>query len=287
MFRCLALNQGAHRKGLEKKAKLLKKQLENQTGLCFDKGVCISHIPDIERIFEVSVHVHSLQSDGHADVIYLSRLHYPSMHLNLHENHFSYITKFESFAKRFKCLECDVTFNRTNDLKRHIKTCCTEQKEIFVGGKYKRDRALFQRLEQAGYHTENDDQYCPLISTFDFEALQVKRGEKIKGRDILYKHIPATFSVHSNIPAHTEVEHRQSNGNPQKLVDELIAILHLHQETASQIMLQKHRNVLDSLERDIVELTENLETMGTEKEKVRDNNKLKKLQTLKNSLEKY
>ena len=61
---------------LYKGFEILQKQLENKTGLCFDKGVCISHRPEIERIFEVSINVHSLQEDGQADVIYLLRLNY-------------------------------------------------------------------------------------------------------------------------------------------------------------------------------------------------------------------
>ena len=72
-FRCLALHRGAKQRGLEKPAKLLKTQLENKTGICFDKGVSVSHLSNIERIFEVSINVHSLQPDGHADVIYLSK----------------------------------------------------------------------------------------------------------------------------------------------------------------------------------------------------------------------
>ena len=82
-FRCLALHQGGKRQGLEKKVKTLKNQAENAIGLCFDKGVCISHIPDLERIFEVSTNVYSLQPDGQADVIYLSKFKHPVMHLNL------------------------------------------------------------------------------------------------------------------------------------------------------------------------------------------------------------
>ena len=50
MFRCLALHFGGKRQGLERFAKSYKRQLEQATGLCFDKGVCISHIPDIDRI---------------------------------------------------------------------------------------------------------------------------------------------------------------------------------------------------------------------------------------------
>ena len=102
-----------------------------------------------------------------------------------------------------------------------------------------------------------------MISTYDFEAIQVKRGEKLRGRDILYKHIPATFSVHSNVPGHTEAQHRQSTGNPQRLVDELVSILHLQQVSVSQIMHRKFETIFHELDRDIQELTEELESIGS------------------------
>ena len=225
LFRCLTLHEGGKRKGLEKRAKMLKIQLENQTGLCFDKGVCISHLPDVERIFQVSINVHSLQEDGHAEVVYLSRLNYPVMNVNLYKQHYSFISKFDSYAKRFSCLICDSTSDRADNLKRHAKTCCNEQQNIYVGGKYKKDLSLFQRLENAGYVVPEGDRFYPLISSFDMEAFQVKRNEKLRGRDILYKHVPASFSVHSNIPGHTAPQHRQSSENPQKLIDELVYIL--------------------------------------------------------------
>ena len=252
-FRCLAMHQGGKRQGLEKRAKTLKKLLENQTGLCFDKGVSISHIPDIERIFEVSVNVHSLQENNHADIIYLSRLKFPVMHLNLYENHFSYIKNFKTYAQRFSCLICDTSFDRVDNLNRHSKTCCNEQQNIYVGGKYKKDHSLFQRLEMAGYYAPKEDRFYHLISSFDMEAFQVKRNEKLKGRDILYKHIPASFSVHSNIPGHTAAQHRQSSGDPQKLIDELISILLLQQETASRIMHEKFEEIFARLDKDIQE----------------------------------
>ena len=77
---------------------------------------------------------------------------------------------------------------------------------------------------------------------------QVKRNEKLKGRDILYKHIPASFSVHSNIPGHTAAQHKQSSGDPQKLIDELISILLLQQETSRGIMHEKFREIFARLD---------------------------------------
>ena len=173
----------------------------------------ISHLPDIERIFEVSVNVHSLQEDGHTDVIYLSRLKFPVMHL------------------------------------------------IYVGGKYKKDLSLFQRLENAGYFVPKEDRFYHLISSFDMEAFQIKRNEKLQGRTVLYKHVPASFSVHSNIDGHTTPQHRQSNGDPQKLIDELISVLLLQQESASRIMHEKFREIFPRLNDDIQETKKKAEPL--------------------------
>ena len=69
-----------------------------------------------------------------------------------------------------------------------------------------------------------------------------------RGRDILYKHVPASFSVHSNIPGHTAPEHIQSSRNPQKLIDELVSILLLQQESASRIMHEKFSDIFTRLD---------------------------------------
>ena len=57
------------------------------------------------------------------------------------------------------------------NLTRHEKTCCVEQEEIFVGGKNKKDRTLFERLEEVGYVVSQSDRFYPYNSSFDFESL--------------------------------------------------------------------------------------------------------------------
>ena len=120
-FRCLALHRGNKIVGLEKPAKKLQREFEARTGLCFDKGVQINHLPDIERIFEVSINVYSLNEDGQADIMYLSKFKFPSMHLNLYKNHFAYIKNFNTYAKRFQCQMCDLIFDQPCNLSRHVK----------------------------------------------------------------------------------------------------------------------------------------------------------------------
>ena len=136
-FRCLALHRGAKITGLELLTNRLMTDFENHTEKSFKNGVNISHLPAIEVLFHVSVNVYSLGEDGSADIIYLSKLPYEPMHINIYRNHFSYITKFKTYAKRFQCQMCDRIFDRVDNLKYHVKTCCVEKEEIYVGGKFR------------------------------------------------------------------------------------------------------------------------------------------------------
>ena len=136
-FRCLALHQGAKIHGLERITNRLLTQYENQTKKSFKNGVNIHHIPDIEVYFHVAINVYNLKEDGCADIIYLSHLPYKPMHINLFKNHFSYITNFKAYAKKYQCNMCDRIFNRSDNLKRHTETCCTDQEEIYLGGKFR------------------------------------------------------------------------------------------------------------------------------------------------------
>ena len=203
-FRCLALYQGADIRGLERLTKKLLKEATERTGKDFKKGVNITHIPALEVLFSVPINIHSLKEDGSADVIYLSRLNGKPMHLNLYKNHFSYIHKFDTFAKRYQCGLCDRVFNQSCNLKTHSKVCCTEQEEVYIGGKFHRDQTIFERLEKEGFHTQEEDRYYPFISVFDYEAIQVPKDNVLKGRNIHFEHVPASFSLCSNIPGHKE-----------------------------------------------------------------------------------
>ena len=75
---------------LERHTEQLKRDFEQHTKKCFDSGIDISQIPVLEVYFKVPINVYSLQQDASAKVLYLSKLQYNTMHLNLLENHFSY-----------------------------------------------------------------------------------------------------------------------------------------------------------------------------------------------------
>ena len=245
-FRCISLFQGFNSSGLERNTKKLLLQAESYFKKSFKKGVLLSDIPNMEILFRVSVNIYSLKENGSADVIYLSRLLFKPIYLNLYKNHFSYIKRFATFAKKFECKLCDRIFNQTNNLKRHLKTCKTEIKEIFSGGKLYSRKTLFERLEEVEIIIK--DRYYKYVSCFDYEALQLPIEDTINGRTISSKHVPASFSVCSNIPKHTTPIHKVSKGSPQQLVDKMIQILLQQQEAVSVLMRKKYKVTIDKLE---------------------------------------
>ena len=106
LFRCLTLHFGASLYSLEREAKRLKEKLEQHTGKSYDQGIEVGMLANVEIYFNIAINVYSLQEDLTAKVIRLSKLDHDVMHLNLHENHFSYIKRFNSYAKKYTCTIC-------------------------------------------------------------------------------------------------------------------------------------------------------------------------------------
>ena len=87
------------------------------------------------------------------------------------------------------------------------------------------------------------------------------------GRQFHGTQVPATFSVCSNVPEHTEAVHVRTytnhqqlvdpsmdRGDPQQLVDRLIAEVLKHQEARKKILTEKYQpylDTLDSMEREL------------------------------------
>ena len=192
-FRCLSLHQGALISGLEKLTKKLKTEFEEHIGEKLDNGITLDHIPAVEIKYQVAINILSLKEDGSADVVYLSRLDFKPMYINLYEKHCSYIHNYEKFAKKFSCYECDRTFNQSTHLKRHAKVCCTEVEEVYIGGKFKTNDTVFERLDRVGIKVQEEDRYYKYVSTYDYEAIQEPNNQIIQGRIMRNVHTPAIY----------------------------------------------------------------------------------------------
>ena len=85
------------------------------------------------------------------------------------------------------------------------------------------------------------------VALYDFEALQVPIEEDPQGRTLHFKHVPATVSIFSNVPGHTDPVHIRSHGEPQQLVDEFIQKLLRIQATRGRLMSDRYQPVIDAL----------------------------------------
>lgn len=177
-LRCLSIHNGHIISSLERQANKLQTQVESKTKKNYD-GVNLSDIPEIERVFEISINIYSLQEDGKAFTIYVSKLKYQVLYLNLYKNHFSFIKNIRMFSKMFQCDNCQLVFTRNNSFNRHIKLCSSSKKEVFPGNKYQQNETVFEKLGKEGYFIQLEDRYYEYISCFDFEAILVPRKERI------------------------------------------------------------------------------------------------------------
>ena len=66
---------------------------------------------------------------------------------------------------------------------------------MYVGGKFRTNNTIFERLEKEGIVIPQEQRFYPFISVFDYEAMQVPREEIIRGREICFIHEPTTFCV--------------------------------------------------------------------------------------------
>ena len=255
-FRCVAIHHGYNINGLEKYTNNLIAKAESELKKSFKNGVFLSDIPKLEKCFDTSINIYSLKENDNAEVIYLSKQLFQTLYLNLYQNHFSYIKDFDVYAKRYSCNVCKRIFNRIGNMKTHQDTCTTQVKEIYSGGKCFLTKNIFERLAEESIYVKGS-KYYPYISTFDFETLQKPTYSEIQGRKSYFEHIPASFSICSNIPYQTECIHRVSNGNTQELIDIMVKILLNQQQTSSSLMRQKYKSTIEKLEQKINETLEN------------------------------
>ena len=131
-FRAYALHTGTAATALENRKKALVSDLEKHTKRSFKNGVDLDSLAAIEIYFKVSVNVYSLGEDGRAELIRISKLNYDVMHLNLYQDHFSYIKNIRKYAKQFQCIVCERILNRSGNLRAHLKIYSVEREEVYV-----------------------------------------------------------------------------------------------------------------------------------------------------------
>ncbi len=222
-------------------------------------GVTLGDLPDIEKKLEMNINVYKLEEKEGSTVAELvqrsHRAYTEVINLNLFEDHFSLITDMDQYCKSYKCRLCKgKLFTSCKKLHRHEKTCDGATKRDFVGGVYRPEATVFELLEDEGVAVPEEERYYPYRIVYDFESYFDKENlpDATDKLEWLARHEPLSVSVKSNLPEFTEPKWLVTDGDPQKLVQDMVTYMLEIQEAAKVRMNERHQKYYDQL----LELTE-------------------------------
>ena len=202
------------------------------------QGIYYQDLPDFEKCFEVRIQVYSLNEDLSCCRIYQSIFSAvddvnKTIFLNLFERHFSLITDFSMYAKKYACSFCKRLFTRKNKWILHEKICNNRVAYKFPGGIYSPSLSIFEEIQQTlGLEVESELQYFPWFAVYDFESVLKPTNTHINMGDNenhvhhnandntkwVTSHIPVAVSISSNVEGYTE-PNCIVNDDPDKLVE--------------------------------------------------------------------
>ncbi|CAB4020085.1 Zinc finger and SCAN domain-containing 22 [Paramuricea clavata] len=251
LFRCLALHEGAGESSLERASKACFERYLQETSLAREDfcGVDLTELSVVEELFSVSIYVYSIDESKHAVCIRRSVKDFPSMHVNLHENHFSFIADFQNYSNCFVCSKCDKIFPKPYELCRHEKRCDINVKHKFPGKVYQLPKTVFQELEDMGFQFETTDTFFPYFATWDIESFQYDvRAESNARLQWKAEHVPASISVASNVPGYESAHCFVTDGDSKQLVSDFVEYVFEISDTSYRLLNEKFENVFSELD---------------------------------------
>ena len=288
LFRCLALQQGCDVRRLKSAVKTLYETYA-QDGVPMEKfaGVSVKDLYRVETTFQTNVCVYSLVKPNEdderptAELIRRSICKYPTtLYLNLHETHFSFISDVRMYCHSYRCRTCNSLWKRTWNLRVHESTCTGSVRRVFPGGVYHSTPSIFERLDDENIRVNESLRYYPYRATFDFECWfdteHLPSNSEVRW---IARHVPLSVSVASNVPGHERVTCLVTNGDSNKLMIDMMAILISMSNAAYDYIKDSYENVMDQLAKKLTQWDEQEETTraANDKKSRRTKNPYKKL----------
>ena len=248
LFRCLALHMG-------RKVAALYAEYTNTPVHAF-VGVTLDYLHKVESKFETNVVVYQLVEIANgktmAELVRRSTCHYTeTMYVNLHETHYSYIRDINVYCHSWRCRNCEqALWKCPYDLHRHELTCEAGVNRIYKGGVYRPPSSVFEGLDDEGIVVSDSLRYYPYRATFDFECYF--DGENIPTNtdrvQWVARHVPLSVSIASNVPGYEPAQCSITDGDSDKLVEEMMNTLIAISDAAYDSLLPSYMDVLADLD---------------------------------------
>ena len=216
--------------------------------------VTLKSIPDLEKCFNVNIHIYSLAESGAATSLYKSRECIVNadkkkdiMYLNMYDNHLCYIVNFTAYCKKFQCKVCSKLFTSNYKCAVHERKCKAKTKIKFPGGYYSLPKTMFEKLDEYGISVNRNDRHYPWFITYDFESLLVKDKE-ISHLKWHTTHKPVSVSVCSNVEGFEDAEFFLDD-DLDSLLSQMINYMNKISEKAFRLSKSKWNYVSDHLDK--------------------------------------
>ena len=248
LFRCLGLHLG-------RDVTTLYEEYTDQPVDTFE-GVTIDELHKVEATFDVNVCVYKLVPTGNektkAEIVRRSLWSYvQTMYLNVYETHFSYIKDINMYCHSWRCRNCEqALWKCPYDLHCHERTCTEGIKRVYKGGVYRPPSSVFERLDDEGIVVSDYLRYYPYRATFDFECYfnDERLPTNTDHVEWIARHVPLSVSVASNVPGYEPAQCYITDGDSDKLVEEMMNNLIAISDTAYDALLPSYVDVLADLD---------------------------------------
>ena len=135
LFRALALHLHGNERLEEETSKLFSLSLVNSTNPDPSKfqGVCMDDIPSVEDIVGINIFIYDIDLIDGAMLGELARRSIKKFEKNVQlirlKGHFCYVGNNNTLFKAFRCPTCDIYFQNTGNLERHLVRCSERVKQ--------------------------------------------------------------------------------------------------------------------------------------------------------------
>ena len=219
-------------------------------------GVTLDDLHKVESKFKTNVVVYQLVEIDNgktmAELVRRSPAQYQeTMYANLHESHYSYIQDIGKYCHSYRCRKCgDSLWKCPYDLHRHELTCEVGVNRKYKGGVYHPPPSVFERLDDEGIVVEKTLRYYPYRATFDFECYFTRDNLPADTDHVQWvaRHVPLSESVASNVPGHEDAQCYITNGDSNKLVEEMVNNSITKSDAAYDSLKPSYGSVLNELE---------------------------------------
>ena len=158
--------------------------------------------------------------------------------------------RFVTNVTSYRCRKCGLSLcKRPYHLHRHESVCVGGIRRIYPGGVYQPSPSIFQRLDYEGVVVIEDLRYYHYRATFDFECYFSDERLPSDSDKLQWsaRHVPLSVSVASNVPGHEDAQCYVTNGDSDKLVEDMMEHVITLSDAPYNSLLPSYKDVLDKL----------------------------------------